>query len=147
MTKYLFLAATLLMAACGSKTTTDVLKAVELPMTADGKIDTARLPAMHFKQEIYDFGKIKEGEKISFAFQFSNTGKTPLIVSSATASCGCTVPTTPEEPIQPGENGMIEVVFNSEGKMGFQNKTITIVSNTIPNTNMVYLRGEVLPNE
>lgn len=131
-----------MVAACGHshKTTMD---AVELPMTADGKVDMEKIPVIEFQQEIYDFGKIVEGEKVSFSFKFKNTGKTPLIISDASASCGCTVPDKPEEPIEPGAEGLINVVFNSAGKMGLQNKSITILANTIPNTKTLYLRGEV----
>ncbi|MEJ7611225.1 MAG: DUF1573 domain-containing protein [Ferruginibacter sp.] len=53
----------------------------------------------------YDFGKITDGEVIEFNYRFKNTGKTPLIITNASASCGCTVPEKPEQPIQPGETG------------------------------------------
>ncbi len=118
--------------------------AIAIPMTSDGKIDTAKLPKMEFEQEIYDFGKIEEGEKVAFSFRLKNTGSTPLVISNASASCGCTVPKKPEDPIAPGENATIDIVFNSEGKIGLQNKTVTITANTVPNTKILYLRGEVV---
>ena len=77
-------------------------------------------------------------------FRFKNIGQSNLIISSAQGSCGCTVPQWPKEPIKPGEKGEIEVVFNSEGKSGLQNKTITLVANTIPNTIVIALKGEIL---
>ena len=128
--------------ACGNKDNKQVN--VEIPLTADGKIDTSKLPKFSFTNDAFDFGKIKQGEKVSYAFEFKNTGSTPLIISSATASCGCTVPSYPEEPIEPGQVSRINVVFDSNGKMGMQTKTITIVANTIPNTKVLYLRGEIL---
>lgn len=118
--------------------------AVETPLTPDGKIDTSKLPQFQFVNETYDFGKIVQGEKVSYSFRFKNTGKTPLIISNASASCGCTVPSYPEEPIQPGDEGIINVVFDSKGKTGLQNRTVTIAANTLPNTKVLYLRGEVL---
>lgn len=116
---------------------------IDVPLTSDGKVDTSQLPKFSFVNDTYDFGQIKQGEKVSYSFKFKNTGNTPLIISSASASCGCTVPSYPEEPIQPGEESKIDVVFDSNGKMGMQTKTITLVSNTIPNTKVLYLRGEI----
>ncbi len=116
---------------------------IEVPLTNDGKVDTSQLPKFTFINDTYDFGQIKQGEKVSYSFKFKNTGNTPLIISSASASCGCTVPSYPEEPIQPGEESKIDVVFDSNGKMGMQTKTITLVANTIPNTKVLYLRGEI----
>src|SRR4028118_1304797 len=66
---------------------------------------------------VYDFGKITDGEKVEFSFRFKNTGKNPLVVSEASASCGCTVPEKPDEPIRPGETGFIKVAFNSQGRV------------------------------
>ncbi len=106
--------------------------------------DTANAPAFKFEKEVYDFGEITEGEKVSFDFKFSNSGKSPLIISSATATCGCTIPEYPKEPVAPGEGGMIRVVFNSAGKQGMQNKVITITANTIPSITEVNILGNVL---
>ncbi len=142
MKKLLVIISILTVVACGNKANTNVN--VEVPLTSDGKVDTSKLPKFTFVQDSYDFGKIKQGEKVSYAFRFKNTGSTPLVISSASASCGCTVPSYPEEPIQPGQESKIDVVFDSHGKMGMQTKTITLVANTIPNTKVLYLRGEVL---
>jgi hypothetical protein len=92
---------------------------------------------------VYDFGSVTEGEKVTFNYRFKNTGKHPLVVASAVASCGCTVPEKPEEPIQPGETGMLKVVFNSEGKRGPAHKTIRVVSNAYPSFPTLLLTGIV----
>ena len=84
------------------------------------------------------------GEKIEYAFKFTNTGKTDLIVTNATATCGCTIPSYPKEPIKPGSSGLIRVLFDSKGKTGVQQKAITITANTNPNTKTIYISGEVL---
>lgn len=107
-------------------------------------VDTANAPAFKFEKEVYDFGEITEGEKVSFDFKFSNTGKSPLIISSATATCGCTIPEYPKEPVAPGAGGMIRVVFNSAGKQGMQNKVVTITANTIPSITEVNILGNVV---
>ncbi len=80
----------------------------------------------------YNFGKVTDGEKVEYSYRFRNTGKNPLIVSSAIASCGCTVPEKPEEPIKPGETGFLKVVFNSKGRVGPVHKEITVTSNAYP---------------
>lgn len=96
-----------------------------------------------FESGMYNFGKITQGEKVNHEFKFKNTGKSPLIITNATATCGCTTPDVPKEPIQPGASGVIKVVFNSTGKMGMQDKIVTITSNANPATTEVHLIGEV----
>ena len=98
---------------------------------------------MKFEKETHDFGKIKTGEKVTYEFKFTNTGKSPLIIKDAVASCGCTKPEWPKTPIKPGESAAIKVTFNSLGKMGLQDKQITITANTNPAQSLVHLIGEV----
>ncbi len=99
--------------------------------------------AITFKDGTYDFGKIKDGEKVSHDFVFENTGEAPLIILNATATCGCTVPEWPKEPIAVGGTAKITVVFDSAGKVGLQDKVVTILANTVPNTTQIHLIGEV----
>jgi hypothetical protein len=118
-------------------------KLINNPATAKGEADTEKLPAFTFDNETWDFGLIAQGEKVSYTYKFKNTGKSNLIISSAKGSCGCTVPDYPKKPIAPGGEGIIEVVFDSDGKSGAQNKTITILANTYPATTTIYLKGEI----
>ena len=92
---------------------------------------------------VYDFGKVTDGEKVEYSYRFKNTGKNPLIVSKATASCGCTVPEKPEEPVKPGETGFIKVVFNSQGRVGDVHKEVTVTSNAYPGFPVLELKGQV----
>ena len=101
-------------------------------------------PVIEFDKDSYDFGKITDGDKVTHVFKFTNTGKTPLIIQSATATCGCTTPEYPKTPIAPGEDGEIKVTFDSLEKVGKQRKVITINSNADPAVSEVYLVGEVL---
>src|SRR6185295_4239034 len=82
-----------------------------------------------FEEETFDFGTIKQNDVVNHDFAFTNTGKEPIIISQAQGSCGCTVPTWPKEPIGPGQKAVIKVTFNSAGKMGMQDKTVTLTSN------------------
>ena len=92
----------------------------------------------------YNFGKILDGEKVEYSYRFRNTGKNPLIVSSAVASCGCTVPEKPEEPIKPGGTGFLKVVFYSKGRVGDVHKEITVTSNAYPRFPVLQLTGQVV---
>lgn len=105
------------------------------------------LPEIKFEEEEFNFGKITQGEKVSHAFKFKNIGKKALIITGASGSCGCTVPEWPKEPIQSGEEGKINVVFNSEGKSGLQEKTVTIVTNCEPATRIVRIKTEIIVAE
>jgi hypothetical protein len=98
---------------------------------------------MNFESGTYDFGKITQGEKVAYNYKFKNVGKSPLIILNATATCGCTVPEIPKEPIKPGEEGEIKVVFDSNGKIGMQDKVITVTSNAQPHIASLHLTGEV----
>ena len=93
---------------------------------------------------VYNFGKVTDGEKVEYNYRFKNTGKNPLIITTATASCGCTVPEKPEAPVKPGETGFIKVVFNSQGRVGDVHKEITVVSNAYPVFPVLELRGQVM---
>jgi hypothetical protein len=108
-------------------------------------VDKATAPVMTFAKESHDFGQVNEGDKVVFDFFFTNTGKSALIISSATATCGCTVPEYPKQPLAPGKTGIIHVVFNSAGKSGMQNKIITLTTNTFKGNEELHLVGNVKP--
>ena len=95
----------------------------------------------------FNFGKVSDGEKVEYNYRFKNTGTRPLVVTSATASCGCTVPHKPERPILPGETGFIKIVFDSKGRVGTAHKTITVISNARPAFPELVLTGEVIAKE
>lgn len=105
--------------------------------------NAANAAVMKFEKEVYDFGKIKQGDKVTTDFKFTNTGKMPLIITDAVATCGCTKPEWPKTPVKPGESGMVHVTFNSAFKTGLQDKMITVTANTNPAQNRVHLIGEV----
>lgn len=89
-------------------------------------------PIMSFEKKTWDFGSIIDGEVVEHTFRFTNTGNKNLVISSASASCGCTIPNWPKEPIAPGDKGEIKVKFNSSGKKDMVTKDITILANTNP---------------
>jgi Protein of unknown function (DUF1573) len=108
-----------------------------------GNIDP-NAPVMVFKNDTMKFGTITQGTSVTREFVFTNTGKTPLVITDATAPCGCTVPEWPKEPIMPGKSAVIKVTFNSTGKMGPQDKMITISSNSRDGSVFIHLIGTVV---
>lgn len=99
--------------------------------------------AFQFDEEVHAFGNITEGTVAKHDFFFKNTGDAPLIITNAQGSCGCTVPEWPREPIAPGETGKIHVEFNSQGRVGNQQKQVTLTANTQPNTKVLRISAQV----
>lgn len=107
------------------------------------QVDTQTDAQMKFEEIEWNFGEINQGESVEYAFQFTNTGSDPLIITSAKGSCGCTVPVWPREPVAPGESGVIDVKFNSKGKKGKQNKRVTLITNMVPSQKVLTVKGQV----
>lgn len=95
--------------------------------------------------ETIDFGEVIEGEKVDIEFKLKNTGKGDLIISKASASCGCTELQYPKNIIKEGDVDVLNVTFDSKGRLGKQTKKITIVSNATPNLKILTIKGMVLP--
>ena len=95
-----------------------------------------------FEQETIDYGKIIKGSEGERTFVFTNVGDAPLIIQSIKSSCGCTVPKKPENPIMPGEKGVIKVSYDTKRIGGFS-KQITILSNAITARKIVKIKGLV----
>ena len=96
----------------------------------DAKPANPNAPQFKFKNgDTYDFGTIKEGPVAEHIFEFTNVGKEPLIIQNASASCGCTTPEWPKEPILPGKKSKITVRYNTQGRVSPFTKDIYIQSN------------------
>lgn len=107
--------------------------------------DPSTLGVFEFAEMEYDFGTISEGKVVEHVFDFTNNGQSPLVISNITASCGCTSPDWTKTPINPGEKGMVKVVFNSTAKTGAQAPTVTIQANTNPTVTRLRMKGSVTP--
>lgn len=124
------------------KVTTDML---HFPATASGDGEDEKLPEIEFETPSFNFDKVAEGEIVTHAFAFRNTGKAPLVISKVEGTCGCTVMKDwPKSPIKPGGKGEVIVEFNSNKRPGYQKKTITVLANTVPASNLIYIEGEVV---
>lgn len=94
--------------------------------------DKEFLTEIAWDQTEKDLGSIEEGQKLEVVFTFTNKGKKPLVIKTVQATCGCTVPEVPKEPVMPGNKGLIKAVFDSQGRSGSNHKTITVQANTKP---------------
>lgn len=114
------------------------------PATASESESEVALPKMVFDSQEFEFGEIAQGEKVKHAFKFTNEGENTLIISDVSARCGCTVTAWPKTPIGPGESNEIEVVYSSAGRSGRQAMVITVITNSVPNTTVLKISGDVL---
>lgn len=91
----------------------------------------------------HDFGKIPQGKPVSVVFNFTNSGNKPLIVTNVSTPCGCTAAEYSKESILPGKKGFVKLTYNASANGTF-NKTVTVYSNTQPETTGLTINGEVL---
>ncbi len=103
------------------------------------------LPIAQFETIDHDFGTVNEGKKVSYTYKIKNTGQAPLIIQNAAPSCGCTVPDWTKEPIPVGGSGFVKAEFDTNGKGGINNKTITVTANTWPKTTTLRFKAMVTP--
>src|ERR1051325_5941141 len=103
------------------------------------------LPAFKFATLEHDFGQIREGDKVAYTYNFQNNGQAPLIIQGVQPTCGCTAPDWSKEPIPVGGSGFVKVEFDSNGKQGIQNKTVTVSANTWPKTLVLRFKAQVNP--
>lgn len=99
---------------------------------------------LKFSKMEHDFGNVMVGEDYTFKFIVTNTGKHPLIIEDAKASCGCTVPDKPKQPIAPGKSDEIVVTFSPKPGQGVTSKTVTVTANTDPKITTLTIKANVL---
>ena len=144
--KYLPLLSLLLLMACGGNTAPNGDIDVDLinnPNSAEGYDQSAKIPVISFDKDMHDFGRISQGESISYSFHFRNTGNADLVISGCSATCGCTVADYPRGRIAPGKDGYVTVSFNSQGKIGQQYQEVTVNSNAQPGRNILKITAQV----
>jgi hypothetical protein len=109
--------------------------------------DTTGTAILTFSTPEHDFGKVKAGERVGCIFSYTNTGDADLVIASASASCGCTVPKFDKKPVPPGGSGTIEVVFDTSGRTGVQAKTVVVQSNAENNIVILRIIADVTKND
>lgn len=135
-----------LLTACGDKG--DGNLSTDLVTNPKSASDVSEKQAViSFEKTEHDFGTVLQGEVVSCSFRFTNTGSAPLLLSEVTSSCGCTVVDYPHEPIAPGKTGAIKATYDSKGHHGFQSRTLTVMSNTMPAKTILQLKAKVLTSD
>jgi len=120
------------LSSCGTNTKKTDAGLIDNSSTASDPNSKSKEPIMTFEKETHDFGTLNEGDVVEHFYYFTNTGNKPLMISDVQASCGCTVPEWPREPILAGQKNQIKIVFNTARKADNIMKDITIYSNANP---------------
>lgn len=102
----------------------------------------AKVPEITFESLEYDYGNIYKGDNGVCEFKFKNTGKAPLTITNCRASCGCTVPSWPKDPIAPGKTAVIKVKYDTN-RLGNINKSITVTSDAVNNSVVLHIKGYI----
>jgi hypothetical protein len=102
---------------------------------------------LFFKESSHDFGSIAQGDKVEYVFEYTNNGQAPLIISNVQTTCGCTASQWSRAPLAPGKTSKLTATFDSKGKVGRQNKVISIFSNASNPEERVRIVANVLPPE
>jgi hypothetical protein len=110
----------------------------------DAKMAAMPKTTIEFETTKLTLGNIKEGDKVRKSFKFKNTGTAPLLISNVVASCGCTVPSYPKEPVAPGASGEITFEFNSKGREGHQQKNLLVTANIESSPMSIGFEAEVV---
>lgn len=138
---FILLVLSVILVSCHNNDNKLSTELVNNPKSAETPTD--KQPVITFAKTEFDFGRILQGEVVSYTFRFTNTGNVPLIITSVEKSCGCTASDYPRQPIAPGEGGDIKITYDSKGHFGFQSKTVTVYSNAIPSQTTLRIKAEV----
>ena len=130
-------------AACKQKAADPDVDIIRNPRSAQGYDTSAKMPVITFDQDLHDFGRLSAGENISYSFHFTNTGDADLVITSCSATCGCTVADYPKGRIAPGGEGYVTVTFKSAGKSGQQYQEVTVVTNAQPSVARLKITAQV----
>jgi hypothetical protein len=135
-----------LLVSCGGKNKELTIRDIRNPATSEG-VDAklkADMPEILFDNLSYDFGKVVQGEQLTYTFHFKNVGKSSLIISSIIASCGCTTSIPPQAPIRPGEKGEVTISFDSKYKTGEVTSFLSVTANTYPAQTILTIKANVI---
>ncbi len=142
---YLALSVVLVTTSCKQESAADKITDADMEAVAVANILDGKFPKVKLDKEVHDFGTITEGDMVETEFVVTNAGEVDLIISDAKGSCGCTVPQPPKDPIKPGASAPIQVSFDSNGKPGAQEKTVTLMTNTENGHETFRIKATVTP--
>jgi hypothetical protein len=130
----------------GTTTTTPGATPGATPAAVAEEKPEGPLAVIEFEQTDHDFGTVTEGQKVSYTYKLKNTGQAPLIIQNAQPSCGCTAPDWTKAPIPVNGTGFVKAEFDTKGKQGINNKTITVTANTWPKVTTLKFKAMVTPS-
>ena len=142
---YLALSVVLVTTSCKQESAADKITDADMATAQAAKALEGKFPIVKLDKEVHDFGTINEGDMVETEFLVTNDGEVDLIISDAKGSCGCTVPKPPKDPIKPGASAPIKVSFDSNGKPGAQEKTVTLTTNTENGHETFKIKANVTP--
>ena len=141
-------AALVLSTSCKNENASDKINPENVAKAEQETAASGDLPTIKFNETEHDFGTIKEEiGSVSTQFEFTNTGKSPLIIQRVSASCGCTTPSYTKEPILPGKSGKIDATYSTTARPGAFNKTITVYTNVPDTVYVLSIKGNVTPRK
>ena len=105
-------------------------------------------PEIKFNKTIHDYGSVKEEVEVAVSdFEFTNIGKSPVIIQRVIASCGCTAPTYTREPVLPGKKGEVKVAYHTTHRPGNFRKSIRVYTNVPDTVYTLTVKGNVIPRK
>lgn len=132
----------LFISSCGTKDNNISTDLVNNPASASSN-KNIKEPKITFEVTEHDFGKMIQGEQVSYTYKFKNTGNAPLIISAVEKTCGCTDTKFPRSPLKSGEEGYVSITYDSKGHKGFQNKRVIVKANTNPSETILKFKARV----
>jgi len=151
MKKIVFIAIALMtftFSSCKKENASSKVKSENIEAAAERDAEISKgVPVISWNEEEFDFGNLKQGEKVEHIFTLTNTGEGDLVITSARGSCGCTVPEWPKEAVKPGKTADIKVIFNSTGKKNKTTNTVTLTTNTEKGNEIVRIKAFVEPKK
>ncbi len=103
-------------------------------------------PEVKFNKNVHDYGSVKEEVEVALSeFEFTNTGKTPVVIQRVITSCGCTTPSYTREPVLPGKKGKVKVAYNTIHRPGTFRKNVRVYTNVPDTVYTLTIKGNVIP--
>jgi Protein of unknown function (DUF1573). len=129
----------------GSEKHTDSPVAGDEQAKRDEEVKKMPKTLIAVSEPVFDFGKITDGDIVRHVWEVKNVGHNPLLIASVQTSCGCTAPSYSVDPILPGKSGIVELEFNSAGRVGKVQKNALIIANADNAPFSIGFTAEVLP--
>ncbi len=130
--------------ACSGKKQTEITSdLIQNPATPEGVDPNVDKPVIEFAETEHDFGTLKEGEKVTYTYTFTNKGKANLVISSVVPGCGCTVADYTKEPVPPKKTGKVTITFDTKDKKGMVKKRVSVQANTYPAETVLYFTANI----